>query len=112
MSIAFSIYILKENGELVNYSGGTKATFSVSGLEKPFVEPSKVVANTDFKYIYVADKGNKSVVVLDDKGAVVKQYKYDNSDVWSDVRSIAISSDEKTLFVLNSSKIYKVGLEN
>ncbi len=112
MSIAFSIYILKENGELVNYSGGTKATFSVSGLEKPFAEPSKVVANTDFKYIYVADKGNKSVVVLDDKGVVVKQYKYDNSDIWSDIRSIAVSSNEKTLFVLNSSKIYKVGLEN
>lgn len=112
MSIAFTVYVLKENGELVNYAGGTKSTFSVSGLEKPFLEPTKVVANTDFDYIYVADKGNKSIVVLDDKGAVVKQYKYDDGNVWSDIRSISISSDEKTLFVLNSSKVYKVIMEN
>jgi hypothetical protein len=112
MSIAFSIYILKENGELVNYAGGTKTAFLVSGLEKPFVEPTKVLASTDLTYIYVADRGNKSIVVLDDKGVVTKQYKYDDSNVWNDIRGIAVSIDEKTLFVLNSSKIYKVGLEN
>lgn len=110
MAIAFNIYILKSNGELVSYSAGTKTAFTVSGLENPFLDTSKIVADADLNYIYVADKGNKSIVLLDDKGNLVKQYKYETSDTWSDIRSISVSLDEKTLFVLNGSKVYKVNL--
>jgi hypothetical protein len=110
MTIAFSIYIVKSNGELVSYSAGTKNTFTVSGLENPLSDISKVVADADLNYIYVADKGNKSIVVLDDKGTLIKQYRYETSSTWEDIRSISVSSDEKTLFVLNGSKVYKINL--
>lgn len=110
MAIAYDIYILKSNGELVSYSGGTKTSFTLSGLEKPFTDTSKIVADTSLDYIYVADRGNKSIVLLDDKGNLVKQYKYELSDTWNDIRSISVSSDEKTLFVLNGSKVYKINL--
>ncbi|NMB91724.1 hypothetical protein GYA37_02665 [candidate division WWE3 bacterium] len=112
MSIAYSIYILKKDGNLVNYSGGSKTSFAINGLEKPLSDPSKVSTNIDFEYIYIADKGNEAIVVIDNKGNVVKQYKYEDSSTWSDIKSIAISSDEKTIFVLNSSKIYKLNIEN
>ncbi|MBU0534622.1 MAG: hypothetical protein ABIJ82_04140 [Patescibacteria group bacterium] len=110
MTVAFNIYILKSNGELVSYSTGTKTSFAVSGLENPFSNTSKAVADADLKYIYVADRGNKSIVLLDDEGNLIKQYKYDTSDIWNDIRSISVSLDEKTLFVLNGSKVYKVDL--
>ena len=110
MAIAFNIYILKSNGELIAYSAGTKTSFAVSGLENPFSDTSKIVADTDLKNIYVADRGNKSVVLLDDKGNLIKQYKYDTSDTWNDIRGISVSTDEKTLFVLNGSKVYKINL--
>ncbi len=111
MSIAYSIYVLKSDGNLVNFSGGSRTDFSVTGLEKSFLEPTKVTADIDFDYIYVADKGNKSIVVLDNKGNLVRQYKNDKDGEWDDIRSISVTSDEKVIFVLNSSKIYKLNVE-
>jgi len=110
MAIAYSIYILKSDGELVSYSGGNKDAFAVSGLEKSFNDTTKVVADIDLKYIYVSDRGNKSVVVFDDKGNLIKQYKTEISGTWNDIRGISVSSDEKALFVLNSGSVYKVPL--
>lgn len=112
MAIAYSVYILKDNGELVNYSGGIKTDFTVSGLDQPFQEPVKVVADLEIENIYVADRGNKRIVVLDNKGALVKQYKHDDSDLWKDIRGISVSSDEKTIFLLDSTKVYKISVEN
>ena len=110
MSIAFSVYVLKQNGELVNYVGGTKTTFAVTGLQKSFSEPTKIVSNIDFDNLYVSDKGNQRIVVLDAKGNLIKQYRNENSETWNDIRSITVTADEKTLFVLNGSKIYKINL--
>lgn len=110
MAIAFNIYVLKSNGELISYSAGTKTAFAVSGLENPFSDTSKIVVDANLNYIYIADRANKSVVLLDDKGNLTKQYKYETSNTWSDIKSISVSLDEKALFVLNESKVYKINL--
>jgi DNA-binding beta-propeller fold protein YncE len=62
--------------------------------------------------LYVADKGNQSVVVLDNKGALIRQFKTEKADTWNDIRSITVSPDEKTLFVLSGSKVFTVNLSN
>ena len=111
ISIAYSVYVLTNQGVLVNYSGGTETDFTVSGLDKPFLNPVKVIADLDFENIYVADKGNNRVVVLNDDGELVKQFKNDDDSLWHDIKGISVSSDEKYLFVLDTSKVYKVNLE-
>ena len=111
MSIAYNIYILKENGELVSYSGGAKTEFAVTGLDKPFLNPVKVVTDVDFSNIYVADRGNNRVVVLDKDGALLRQYKNDDDSLWKDIKGISVSSDEKYVFILDSSKVYKLQIE-
>ena len=110
MSIAYTVYVLTNNGDLVEYSGGTKTDFTVSGLENFFKQPVKVISNLDFSNIYIADKGNKSVVLLDEDGNLVKQYKNDESTLWGDIRGIAVSKDETVLFILDSMKIYKLNI--
>jgi len=111
MTIAYSIYILKEDGNLVSYSNGLKTDFEVSGLEKPFKNPTDVFTTIDFSNIYVADSGNKRIVVLNKDGELIKQYKNNDDSLWGDIRNIAVSSDEKTVFVLDTSKIYKLSVE-
>jgi hypothetical protein len=111
MAIAYSVYILKDNGELVNYSGGVKTDFTVIGLDKPFSNPVKISADLDLENIYVADKGNKRIVVLNEDGELVKQYKHEDTNLWADINSISVSSDEKTIFILDSSKVYKLNEE-
>jgi hypothetical protein len=111
ISIAYSVYVLTNQGELVNYSGGVKTDFTVSGLDRPFSTPVKVIADLDFENIYIADRGNNRVAILNKDGELIKQLKNDDDNLWHDIKGISISSDEKFLFVLDTSKIYKVNLE-
>jgi DNA-binding beta-propeller fold protein YncE len=69
-----------------------------------------LVAKEDFKHLYIADKDNSRIVVLDLAGNFVKQFKYTNSVEWGDLKSIAVSSDEKMLYVLNGTKVYEISL--
>jgi len=111
MAIAYDIYIIKENGELVSYSNGLKTDFEVSGLEEPFKNPVKVVTNIDFSNIYVADAGKSRIVVVNKEGELIKQFKNDDDSLWRDIRSISVTADEKKIFVLDSNKIYKLNIE-
>ena len=95
----------------MSYSGGTKTEFAVIGLDKSFSNPIKVVTDIDFSNIYVADRGNNRVVVLDKDGALVRQYKNDDDSLWKDIKGISVSSDEKIIFILDSSKVYKLQIE-
>lgn len=112
IAIAFNIFLINSKNELVSYSAGNKTDFKVTGLENGFSDAIKVVADVDLKNMYVADKGNKSVVVLDNKGNLIRQFKADKDETWNDIRSISVSPDEKTLFVLSGSKVFTVNLSN
>lgn len=111
MAIAYSVYILKEDGVLVEYSGGSRTDFSVSGLEKSFFNPVKVVADLELDNIYVADRGNKSIVVLNKDGELIKQYKNDDDNLWKDIRGISVTLDEEFIFILDSNKVFKLKTE-
>jgi len=104
-----NIYVLKENGNLHKYYGGEKEDYEITGLDKPFNNPTKVVKSIDIDYIYVCDKGNSRIVVLDEDGGLVAQYVA-KEDVWSDIKSVSVSQDEETLYVLAGSKVYKLEL--
>ena len=107
MAIAYSIYIITKDGNIESYAGGTRDTFTVTGL----TNPSQIIADIDLDNIYVADNGNGRVVVFDTKGNFVKEYKPKKDGAWSDIRSIGVSPNEKILFVLNGSKIFKLDIQ-
>jgi DNA-binding beta-propeller fold protein YncE len=110
LAIAFNIYVINSKNEVLSFSAGKKNDFKVTGLENGFSDAVKIVADVDLKNIYIADKGNKSIVVLDNKGVLLKQFKTENDEVWNDIKSITVSPDEKSLFVLSGSKIFVVNL--
>lgn len=108
MAISISIYILKSDNSIAKYTSGTKGEFTISGWEKDFKNPIQLVTDLDLENIYIADKGNQSIVILDKAGNFQKQLGY---DAWNDIRSIAVTTTEDTLLVLSGSKVYKVSLE-
>jgi hypothetical protein len=109
MAIAISIFVLKDN-DLLSFTYGVKDAFTVTGLDKPFSSPTQVSTNLNFKNIYIADKGNRRVVVLNKDGAFVKQIKGVYTDSWQDIRGISVSSDERMLYLLDGSRVYEVEL--
>jgi hypothetical protein len=110
MAIAYSVYIITSDGKVESYTGGAKDKFTLSGEKAALNNPSKIVADIDFTNIYIADNGNGRIVSFDDKGNFVKEYKPKKEGAWNDIRSFGVSADEKTMFVLNGSKVFKVEL--
>jgi hypothetical protein len=110
ISIDGDIYILSEDGGLKRFSQGDEDDeFEIVGLDKPFNTPMQVYAGLDTEKIYVADAGNNRVVILDKEGVFERQLVADDN-VWEDIRNIGVSRDEKTLFILDGTKIYKIDL--
>ena len=110
MSVAYSIYVITQDGKLTQYTSGNKDDLTLKGDFGSLNNPVQVLADIDFDNVYLADKGNKRVVVFDDNGNFVKEYKAQNESRWEDMRGIGVSPDEKTLFVLSGSRVYKAVL--
>ena len=109
IAIDGNIYVLRSDGSLLKFYTGEQVTFEIKGLDKGFLNPTKVVKDVDLVNIYVADSGNNRVVILDEAGNLVKQF-IANGDAWNNIRSIGVSRDESALFVLSGSKVYEVAL--
>ena len=109
IAIDGNIYVLRSDGSLLKFYTGEQVTFEIKGLDKGFLNPTKVVKDVDLVNIYVADSGNNRVVILDEAGNLVKQF-IANGDAWNNIRSIGVSRDESMLFVLSGSKVYEVAL--
>lgn len=110
MAINVSLFVTKSDGSVLSYTRGVKDNFSVTGLDKPMSKITGVVADINHDQLYIADAGNKRIVIIDNKGNLVKQILNVNQDVWDDIRSIGINNDATKLYVLNGSKIYEVSL--
>ncbi|GIW69295.1 MAG: hypothetical protein KatS3mg101_0042 [Patescibacteria group bacterium] len=112
ITVAYSIYLLTKNGELTKHTSGNKNTFEIKGLNNDLSGATKVLTTIDFDYIYVLDPANQRVVVLDFEGNLVKQYTHQPLTSWEDLRDMTVTSDETALYLLNGSKVMKIGLEN
>ncbi len=108
ITVAFSIYMVTSDGKLLKYTAGKKDDFTPTGIT--LTKPVQVLTDIEFDNIYVADAGSQSVFAVDEDGKLIKEYKPKKAGAWNDIRAIGISPDEKTMYVLNGSKVYKVAL--
>jgi hypothetical protein len=112
MAVAYSIYLITVDNQLLKYTSGKKDDFSISAIGESAVMSNavQVFADVELNNIYVADAGNGRVLAFDDKGNLVKEYKPQKEGAWKDIKSIGVTSDEKTMYVLSGSKVYKINL--
>jgi hypothetical protein len=109
-AVAYSLYLVKNDGTIAKYTSGNKDTFNLTGDTKQLNTPLQILADIDFDNIYVADKGNQRVVSYTKNGAFVKEYTSTTPGKWDDLKSIGISPDEKTLYVLAGTTVYEIAL--
>ncbi len=110
LDIDGSIYVLFSNGNLEKYTAGAKADFSIVGLDKAIQEPLKVVADADFKQIYVADGEEGRIIAFDEDGVLDFQLKPELGSEWTALKSFDISADEKTFYILSGTKVFEFKL--
>jgi len=101
------IWITAGQGEIIRMSKGERQPFIVANLSTPFTQLSKIFTLPNYDRLYLLDAGGQRVVMLDKNGNFVRQIKGDPlaaaSDIW-------VSSNEKTLYILSGSRIYRIGL--
>ena len=107
MAIDGEIWLLGSDGQITRLAGGKQVPFAVSNLSTPFKEPIKIFTQPKLKYLYVLDRGENRVVILEKSGNFLRQFK---GDVLSGATDLWVSSNEKLLYILVGTKIYQIGL--
>lgn len=99
------IYVLEKNGNILKYLQGKKEDLQVSGLDKSFSKTTVFYTDADLDDLYVLDKDNKRIVVLEKSGEYKAQYI---SEVLGEASDFIVDSEEKVIYVLAGSKIYGI----
>ena len=105
MAIDGEIWLLGSDGQVTRLAGGKQVPFAVSNLSTPFKEPIKIFTQKGLKYLYILDREENRVVVLEKSGNFLRQFK---GDVLAGATDLWVSSNEKLLFVLAGAKIYRI----
>ena len=108
MTIDGSIYVLNSDGNIQKFTRGALDDFSITGLEKSMSTPTRITTVEDFENIYILDKGNSRIVVIDKEGNFVKAY---TADILKNARDIDPQEAEAAIFILSDEKVYKIDIE-
>lgn len=103
MAIDGSIYVLKNNGQLLKYLKGRSQEFKLGEVEPKLENPSKLIVSSELKYIYILEPSNKRLVVFDKAGAFLTQYQ---SDQFNDLKDFAVDETGKKIYFLDKTSVY------
>jgi DNA-binding beta-propeller fold protein YncE len=102
LAIDGSIYILKENGDLLKFLKGKKTDFTLDKIEPALQAPTKLYLTADQKFIYIMEPKNERIAIFDKAGKYILQY---SSDKFNNLKSFYPDEKNKLIYVLNSTEI-------
>ena len=108
VTIDGSIYVLSSDGTIKEFLRGEEQTFDVTGLKKKLSSPSKIFTSRDIDNIYILDKGNSRIVVLNKEGVFQSEYP---SGVLKNAKDFEVLESDKKVLVLSSGKIFQIDLK-
>lgn len=108
MAIDGSVWVLFSDGTIAKYTQGKKDAFQVIGLDQPFGEAVKIFTSPEVEHLYVVDRSNTRVVVLDKSGEYAAQYQ------WSGIagaKDLVVSEALGKMFFLTGEKVFTIDLK-
>lgn len=107
MAIDGSIWVLTVDGSVFKFTKGVADSYSLSGLDKPFVNPTRITTSADSDSYYVLDNGNNRIVQISKDKGYVAQYQ---SDLLKSAKEFEVVEKDKKVYFLSNSKIYSFPL--
>jgi hypothetical protein len=111
-SVSFAIdgtvWVLREEQGMVKILPGSAESIDISGLDKPLSYPVAIDTASEYKNIYVLDKGNKRIVVINKDGDYDSQYQ---ADFLAGAQDFSVDEKAGEIFVLLGPKIYQVKIQ-
>ena len=108
MAIDGSVWVLFSDATIVKYTQGKKDAFQVIGLDQPFSETVKIFTGPEVEHLYVVDRANTRVVVLDKSGEYAAQYQWSGI---AGVKDFVVSEALKKIFFLTGEKVFTIDLK-
>jgi len=108
MAIDGSVWMGTSDGKILRFTQGKENTFVPKGIEPGFGSYVVVAAIDESEHVYVLDRDNKRVVVLDPDGTYIAQYSW-QGNITPD--QLAVSEKLKKIFLLAEGKIYAINLK-
>jgi hypothetical protein len=102
LAIDGSIYVLKNNGDLIKFLKGKKADFTLDKIEPALQKPEKLYLSAELKFIYILEPENKRIAVFDKAGKYIMQY---SSDKFTDLKSFFPDEKNKLIYILNNTEL-------
>jgi len=104
LAVDGDLFVLKKNGEIIKMAGGQKQDFNITGLDPTLDNPIQIWTYNGLQNIYILEPTNKRVILLDKEGKMINQY---TSNSWENPTSMIVEEENKTIYILDSNKIYK-----
>lgn len=108
MTIDGSIFILFKDGNIQKFTRGKPESFRISGLDKAFINPSRIFTDALTNNIYTLDNGNSRIVVLNKDGVYQTQYQ---ADILKNAKDFEVLEKDKKIYALSESKVYEIELK-
>lgn len=107
MAIDGDIWMLSGQG-IMRFRRGSPEPFSISGLDTPLAEPVSLYTDEESERLYILDRGNRRVLVLDKGGEYREQYLWDRIESVSD---LVVSEAEGKILLLSGSLVFELPLK-
>ena len=108
MTIDGTVWVSSKRGAILRFVQGREETFLPKGVEPALGEDLVVYVTDATKNLYVLDRSNSRVVVLDKDSTYLAQYRFDTA---SAVTAMVVSEQEKKILLLSGGKIYSADLK-
>jgi hypothetical protein len=100
-----SVFVSKENGLILEYVQGQKIKEIKPQISPALNGGAKLFTNEKMKNLYALDPKNRRIVSINKKDYFTIQYVSENFD---NLKSFWVTDDEKNIFFLSGSKIFKI----
>ena len=91
------IFVVLKTGEVHRFRSGDDAGFDLRGIDRPPKSPTGIVALPGASEVYIADSGNKRIIVAGRDGVFRRQFV---SNAFTDMRALGIDPTGAQLYVV------------
>lgn len=107
LDIDGSIYVLKNDGSIAKYFKGETKEFDMEIVEPELTNGDKIAVSEKLNFVYILDSQNNRIIVYSKTGEFIAQY---HSEDATDLKDFAVDENNKKIYLLNGSSIYKADL--
>ena len=111
IAIDGSVYVLLNNGDVVELSKGKLQDFSLQDTPTPYSRiegPVKIYTDSDAASIYILDNGQKRILEYDKSGHYLHQYALPNN--LGDLTDFVVSVKAKKIWFLSDKNLYEISI--